>query len=1037
MTLASSANTDASSAADGSASQGADATIGAAVAITLANVSNRATVPATLTLTARDLAVASTVTANGADTTATFGAQSVAGAGGGDVSVAGSFALAIVNHTTRAGVDGTVVLTGGDATLTAASAVSSTVKALPAGAGVTDAGDFGFGASVALNLITDRTSAEIADGVSLTGARNATLTATATDAGVTEARMGAAGGDVALAPAVAITLSNVTTWARIGTGTLSVSGSLAMAATQKSSAATTASAAVLGAADAAIGVGLALTIANHTVRSILARNVTAGANIGLAASSVSSTSSTAAASAAGAPENDADSGDAANPGGAAGSGVNELAQDERDHADEVATENGGEASGGQAAPAAESSSGSVNVAAAIAITLATVIAETVIAPVVTSLTATAGVTLASSANTDAASSADGSAAGDGDATIGAAVALTLANVTNRAVVPGTLTITARDLTVAATVTADGADTTATMGAQAVSGAGGGKISVAGSFALAVVNHTTRAAIEGTVVLTGGDAVLTATSSVAGTVKALPHEGGVVATGDAGIGASVALNLVTDKTSAEIADGVSLTGARNVTLTATAADAAVTEARMGAKGGDVALAPAVAITLSNVTTWTRIGTGTLAVSGTLTMAATQKASADTTASSAVLDAADAAIGIALALTIANHTVTSTLARNVTAGADVVMRASSISSSSALATASAAGAPENEDSGDPANPGGAPGTGVNELAQGEREHAEGVSMDNGGDGAGSTDNPSAETSGGPISVAAAVGIVVATILAETVIDPVVTSIVATGGVTLATSANTDARSGGDGSAAGEGDATIGAGVALTLSTTTNRATVPATLTVTAHDVALSATVTADGPDTTGTFGAAASSGAAGGNVSVAGSVAIAIVITDTTAAVYGTLVLTGGDVTLLARSDIAGTVTALPVGDGAAGTGDAGIGVSFALTLDTHRTSALIGDAVSVTGARNLSLTAEARDATTTEAKMGAKGGGVAVAPAIAIVLSNVTTLARIGTGILITTGAVLHAAPPSTRPPRTRRPPQRSPPTTPPSASPSP
>ena len=115
-----------------------------------------------------------------------------------------------MNHTTRAGLDGTVSLTGGDATLTAASAVSSTVKALPAGAGVTDAGDFGFGASVALNLITDRTSAEIADGGTLTGGRDVTLAATATNAAVTEARMGAAGGDVALSPAVAVTLSNVT-----------------------------------------------------------------------------------------------------------------------------------------------------------------------------------------------------------------------------------------------------------------------------------------------------------------------------------------------------------------------------------------------------------------------------------------------------------------------------------------------------------------------------------------------------------------------------------------------------------------------------------------------------------------------------------------------------------------------------------------------------------------------------------------------------------------------------------------------------------
>uniref|UniRef100_UPI0032217262 beta strand repeat-containing protein n=1 Tax=Microbacterium sp. TaxID=51671 RepID=UPI0032217262 len=999
VTLATSANTDASSSANGSASQGATATIGAAVAITLANVVNRATVPVTLTVSARDLTVSATVTADGADTTATFGAASIAGAGGGKVSVAGSFALAIVNHDTNATIDGTVVLAGGDATVTAASAVASTVTALPAGEGVTATGQLGLGASVALNLITDTTRADVADGVSVTGARNVTLTATATDAATTEARMGAKGGKVALAPAVAITLSNVTTATRIGTGVLQVSGTLTMAATQKATVATTSTAAVLDAATAGIGVGLALTIANHTVTSTLARNTTAGGAVALSAAGVSGSSAGAAASAAGAPENTADSGDPGNPGGGSGDGVNQLAQGERDFADSTATANGGTGSGGQAAPEAETSSGPVNVAAAIGITIATVRAETIITPAVTAIVAGTSVTLSAGANTDATSSADGSAAGSGSATIGAGVALTLANVTNRATVPATLTVTAHDLTVAALVQPDGADTTATFGAASTSGAGGGKISVAGSFALAVVNHTTLAAVYGTVILTGGDATLTATSAVASTVTALPVGEGVSASGDAGIGASVALNLITDTTRAEIADGVSLTGARTVTLTATATDAATTEARMGAKGGGVALAPAVAITISNVTTQTRLGTGVLQLAGDLAMTATQTASADTTAASITLDATDAAIGVALALTIANHGATSTLARNTTAGGSVSLRAASISSSSALATASAAGAPENSGSG------GTAGNGVDSLAQGERDNADSVATANGGAGSGTKQNPSASTSGGAVAVAAAVGIVVATIVAETVIDPAVSAITAANAVTLASSANTDARSGGDGSSAATGDATVGAGVALTLATVTNRATVPATLTVSAHDLTVSATVTPNGSDTTAGYGAAAAAGAAGGNVSVAGAVAIAILLTDTLAAIYGTVVLTGGDVAVTAASAVTSTVTALPVGDGASGTGDAGVGAAFALTLDTHTTTALVADEVSLTGARNVTLTATATDATTTEARMGAKGGGVAVAPAIAIVISAVTTLARIGTGVLEAAGSV--------------------------------
>ena len=58
----------------------------------------------------------------------------------------------------------------------------------------------------------------------------------------------------------------------------------------------------------------------------------------------------------GAPENDEDSGDAANPGGAGGTGVNQLAEGERTHASQVSSAHGGEGAGDQEAPEASSSS---------------------------------------------------------------------------------------------------------------------------------------------------------------------------------------------------------------------------------------------------------------------------------------------------------------------------------------------------------------------------------------------------------------------------------------------------------------------------------------------------------------------------------------------------------------------------------------------------------------------------------------------------------------------------------------------------------
>ena len=53
----------------------------------------------------------------------------------------------------------------------------------------------------------------------------------------------------------------------------------------------------------------------------------------------------------------------------------------------------------------------------------------------------------------------------------------------------------------------------------------------------------------------------------------------------------ALALVTQSTLAELSDGATLSGVRDLTVSADGRSEAGAEARMGARGGDVALAPA--------------------------------------------------------------------------------------------------------------------------------------------------------------------------------------------------------------------------------------------------------------------------------------------------------------------------------------------------------------------------------------------------------------------------------------------------------------
>src|SRR5690606_33584188 len=154
-----------------------------------------------------------------------------------------------------------------------------------------------------------------------------------------------------------------------------------------------------------------------------------------------------------------------------------------------------------------------------------------------------------------------------------------------------------------------------------------------------------------------------------------------------------------------------------------------------------------------------------------------------------------------------------------------------------------------------------TGVDKEAGAQRDYADRTSTKYGGAGTGTATTPSAKTSDGGVSIAAAIGIVISTVVAEARVTTDVTLLTAGGPVTLASSANTDATSsadssatqpatstgggtGGTGGGSGGSSVAIGAAVALTISNVTNRSAVPVWLTVRAHALVLSATVTVVG-------------------------------------------------------------------------------------------------------------------------------------------------------------------------------------------------
>ena len=386
----------------------------------------------------------------------------------------------------------------------------------------------GIGASVAINVLTDTTSAGVSDGATLAGAHNLTISATTTESMTTDAANGASGG-IAVTPIAAIAISTVETYALIGTGGTScgsnggflcLTGNLVATAAQTASSDAKAKGATTG-SNVAVGASLALNVATHTVQATTKRNLDAGGSVSFSAIGASATSSDATASASGASEDDGGSGDT----------VNSKADDHLTSTNQQSQKNGGKQTSESSTPDAKDSDGNtVTVAAAVAFNL---VHSTSDASLAQGLHIHAGgaLTLQSKANTDAHATADGEASSDGGtATIGAAVAINLATVVNHADLGPGATTDSTDLTLSALMNAVGAgssDRKHEFEATATSGAGGGgTVAVAGSFALNIVDVSSTALMRADgirgppTVNSSNNVLLESESSVSSTTKAL-------------------------------------------------------------------------------------------------------------------------------------------------------------------------------------------------------------------------------------------------------------------------------------------------------------------------------------------------------------------------------------------------------------------------------------------------------------------------------------------------------------------------------------
>ncbi len=892
ININSSSTTNDSTTADGSATTGATG-VGVAVAVDLVHATNEASIQANAKFSAPAITVQALTPGASA-----YGAQATSGPGGTNVGVAGAVAINLVSNTSDAAITAgntLAIASGDDVTLSSQNNVTETASALPFTGG-NKGSNVGVGASLALNVATNTAQAALENTAQLTGAADLTLGASSSDTMTTTSSAGAASTKgVAVSPAVAISIATNTTTAQVGSGSaLTLTGTLAATATHTGSTTSTAGGTAAG-STVAVGESVAITIATDQTTATTARNITAGGALSFVATASGTSAASGTASAAGG-NNDDGKNDGKDTNG---NNVDSQNTAQRNYAntesDSMPSVGAGDSKGAAATPSASTSDGPVSVAAAVSVNIANSAADATIPSGLTIKSTGGGLSLSATNTTSATSTASGNASGTDQVGVGAAVALNLASATDEAMVQAVAgkptTINTQGVSLNAGMTGTGTPMNS-FTASATSGAGGKKatVGVAGSVAINIVNDTNQALIEtgASVTAGGGDVSLTSVNNSADTATAVPSTASGPSGTSVGIGASLGLNIISDTTDSELQDGAALTGAGNVTVTASSPHTITTTAKNGA-AGSVAVGAGIAIVIASDQTTARIGSDsqTLDASGAVAIGAS---GSFTVVSDADADAADQGGSVGVGATVVVNDVQDSfladLDRNVTAQGAVSITATATASAQANAKASENGAPSTSSK----------TTGSNGTADQETANQAVFALSEGGSNSPSVAAPpssnsqltspsskASSASGGSkgqsqVGVAAAVSVNVITTSTVASIDDGLT--VTSGGLLTAGTTNQASANALANSQAETNQDSIGAAVSLNFANVTNNATIGSSDTISAHGVTVTAL------ETSGKVNDFTSQGLGEGNgkqVGVAGSVGINVITVNTQASI----------------------------------------------------------------------------------------------------------------------------------------------------------
>ena len=653
-------------------------------------------------------------------------------------------------------------------------------------------------------------------------------------------------------------------------------------------------------------------------------------------------------------------------------------------------------------PKAETSEGGVSVAAAAGINVAVTTTRATIGSG-RKITSGGATTVSSATNVDGSASADGSQVSNAQANVGvgAAVALNVAVVSNQAIVRDNAEISAYGLTVSAQLQKPEKTGFAALfdkfksfvpgstnpeannfSATSKSGAGAGDVGVAGSLAVNTVITRSEAVIEGDkdnsgtgaqINADGGTVTLEATNQATSKVNAQASvkNGSNGDPGTVGVGASIGVNVAVNTTRAEAEDKSTLTDAGTVDMDALSVYTQTTEVTGGAAGSKVSITPVAAVAIAVNATTARLGQSadTLDLTGDLNLDANQKNSVTTKATGQA--EGDVAVGASLAAAVVVDQVSANLERDVAADGSVAIAAKSDTSLTTSAKAGAKGtAPVKKDASTGEEKPDA-GTTVDEQKTAQLDFAKGTNKA-ATDADVKTDTPKAETpdvnsktpdsttkptdttattkdqQGKKVSVAAAIGVSVAYNEANATVGA---------GRTVKAGADkkvsVDAQTDTNYATLASGEAVsdnvgVAAAVALTATMNKTHATIGAGTTIEqAGDVSVTATSRQNiNNGFLRTMSAEAMSGASGGDVAVAGALAVVANDNETLASIdEGTTIGKSGqavgDVAVKSEdsSHIAAAARAGALSKG--GESKAGVGASFAVLLANNQNIAAVG------------------------------------------------------------------------------------------------